>query len=128
MYRQRTGPRGLSFVDRYTSVNTNVFVAAIIVLYVVQVILGAIVYTNYRINVRPTFEDLFFFKGVGSFELKEHFAALGLALLPLYFWLWRPDKAETTRRDRIAITTLLAFIVWWGFLVGEVLNNVRGIS
>jgi hypothetical protein len=26
------------------------------------------------------------------------------------------------------LTTLLAFIVWWGFIVGHILNNIRGFG
>ena len=29
---------------------------------------------------------------------------------------------------RIGITVLLAAIVWWDFLVGHVLNNIRGLA
>jgi hypothetical protein len=28
----------------------------------------------------------------------------------------------------MALTLMLAFIVWWGFLVGHVLNNIRGFG
>jgi len=128
LYLKRGGPRGTTFLGRYSSVNTQTFVLAIVAIYVLQVILGAIVYPSYRVNVRPDFEDLYLFKGVGSFEVKEHLAGIGMALLPLYYWLWRPDVAETHRIDRAVITSLLAFVVWWGFLVGEVLNNIRGLA
>jgi hypothetical protein len=26
------------------------------------------------------------------------------------------------------LTSLLAFIVWWGFLTGHILNNIRGFG
>jgi hypothetical protein len=92
------------------------------------VILGAIIYPSYRLNVRIPFEEMFLFKAVGSFESKEHFAGIGVGLLPLYYWLWRPNVADSHRRDRLAITTVLAFIVWWGFLIGHILNNIRGLG
>ena len=31
-------------------------------------------------------------------------------------------------RTRTALTTLLAFIVWWAFLAGHVVNNIRGLG
>jgi hypothetical protein len=127
MYRRRTARTG-SFVDRYTGVNQHVFVAAVMSLYVLQVLLGAVIYPTYRLNVRIPFEEMFLFREVGLFETKEHFAGIGLALLPLYFWLWRPQQADSHRRDRVVITSLLAIIVWWGFLIGHILNNIRGLG
>jgi hypothetical protein len=126
MLRRRRVP-ALSFVDRYTGVNQQVFVAAVVSLYVAQVILGAIVYPAYRLNVRIPFEEMFLFKAVGSFETKEHFAGIGLGLLPVYYFLWRPDAGEARARDRLAITAVLAFIVWYDFLIGHILNNLRGL-
>jgi hypothetical protein len=126
MLRRRKVPaRG--FIDRYSGVNQQVFVAAVMALYVAQVILGAIVYPSYRLNVRIPFEEMFLFKAVGSFETKEHFAGIGLGLLPLYYFLWRPDAGEARARDRLGITALLAFIVWYDFLIGHILNNLRGL-
>lgn len=128
MYRRRTAVRTGSFIDRYTGVNQKVFVNAVVWLYVVQVLLGAVIYPAYRLNVRIPFEEMFLFREVGLFEMKEHFAGIGLALLPLYVWLWRPENADSHRRDCVAITSLLAFVVWWGFLIGHILNNIRGLG
>ena len=127
MYRRRT-VRGPSFVDRYTGVNQRVFVVAVVVLYAAGVLLGALIYPTYRINVRIPFEEMFLFQAVGAFELKEHFAGIGIGLLPLYYWLWRPELADSHRRDRVIITSILAFIVWWDFIVGHILNNIRGLA
>jgi hypothetical protein len=47
-------------------------------------------------------------------------------MLPLYWLLWRrPDGAGTLART--AVTLIFCFIVWYGFLVGHVLNNIRGL-
>jgi hypothetical protein len=127
MYRRRTVRSG-SFIDRYTGVNQQIFVVAVISLFITQVVLGAIIYPTYRLDVRIPFEEMFLFKAVGVFEMKEHFAGLGIGMLPLYFWLWRSEIADTHHRDRIAITSVLAFIVWWDFLIGHILNNIRGFS
>lgn len=121
-------PRGPGFYDRYTGVNQQVFVVAVVALFAVEVLLGGIVYPAYRIDVRIPFEEMSLFSAVGSFESKEHFAGIGFALLPLYYWLWRPENADSHRRDRIGITSVLAFIVWWDFLIGHILNNIRGLS
>ena len=36
--------------------------------------------------------------------------------------------ARRTQRTRAALTTIFAFIVWWGFLIGHVMNNIRGFG
>lgn len=128
MMRKRGQARSGSFMDRYGSVNQNVFVIAVVALFLVNLVLGAIIYPAYRLNVRIAFEEMYLFKAVGVFELKEHFAGLGLGLLPLYYWLWKPQVAQSHVRDRFAITLILAFVVWWDFLIGHILNNIRGLS
>jgi hypothetical protein len=42
-------------------------------------------------------------------------------------FLARPHVAEYGR-TRAILTALLAFIVWWGFVVGHILNNIRGFD
>jgi hypothetical protein len=46
--------------------------------------------------------------------------------------LWRgpiePAAIGTgAKTARIAVTLMLCFIVWYAFLVGHVLNNIRGL-
>lgn len=117
-----------SFVDRYSAVDTRTFTTTIGVLYAANVAIGAVIYPAYRLQVRIPFEEMSLGWAVGLFELKEHFAGLGLGMLPLYFFLWRPGAAASHALDRVAITVVLAFIVWWDFLIGHLLNNIRGIT
>lgn len=119
--------RGTSFIEHYTSVNQRVFTWAVVTLYAMTTLLGAIIYPSYRLNVRVPFEEMSLGWAVGLFELKEHFGGLGLCLLPVYAWLWQPQQTQSHARDRLAITAILGFIVWWDFLVGHVLNNIRGL-
>jgi hypothetical protein len=125
--RQRV-PHGGSFFERYSGVNQRTFTVAVVCLYVAGVTLGAIIYPNYRLNVRIPFEEMRLAWAVGLFELKEHFAGIGLCVLPVYVYTWQTERIETHRLDRMAITALLAFVVWWDFLVGHVLNNIRGLG
>src|ERR1700685_842072 len=118
MLRQRRVPSG-SFIGRYFGVNQTTFTMAGVSLYIAQVALGALIYPSYRLNVRIPFEEMSMGWAVGLFELKEHFAGIGLGLLPLYFVNWQAHSASSHRPDRIAITMLLSFIVWWDFLVGH---------
>ncbi len=122
------GRRGSGFLGRYSGVQQRTFTSAIIFLYLNSVVLGGIIYPAYRLDVRVPFEQMSLGWAVGLFELKEHFAGIGLGMLPFYAWVWQNERAESHRIDRIAITALLAFTVWWDFLVGHVLNNIRGLA
>jgi hypothetical protein len=103
-------------------------VNAIIVLYVVTAILGGIIYPAYRLSVRPVLQQLDLNVSNGMFELKEHFVAIGLGILPAYWSYWRRSLADEHARTRAVLTVILAFIVWWSFLVGHILNNIQGFG
>lgn len=122
----RTGAQ--SFVARLRSVSAPSYVTAVIVLFIATAILGGIIYPAYRLNVRIVLEQYELHKANGSFELKEHLVAVGTGMLPVYWYLWRQPLVERYARSRKILTTILAFIVWWGFLVGHVLNNIRGFE
>jgi len=118
--RSKTG-----FVPAYRSVSGPIYANANIVLYLAVACLGAYIYPIYRVWVRTYLENARLYPAVGSFEVKEQFISIGLGLLPLYWLLWRrPDPAAQSART--AVTLMLCFIVWFGFIVGHILNNVRG--
>jgi hypothetical protein len=117
-----------SFVARFRSVPAPSYAGAVVVLYILAFVFGAIIYTEYRISVRTVVEQLGMWSQHGAFELKEHFAAMGLAILPAYWHYWRAASSPAEVRARTVLTALLAFIVWWNFLVGHILNNVRGFG
>jgi hypothetical protein len=124
---RRGSTHGRSFVDRYRGVNSPTFTNVVVLLFVITSVLGALMYPRYRIDVRTTLEDLQLRSANGVFEIKEHFAALGLGLLPAYWLFWRPPLATEFGEARKYLTWMLAFFVWWNFLVGEVLNNIKGL-
>jgi len=118
------GPR--TFIDRFRGVNAPAYATPIVVLFVITAIGGALLYPQYRIDVRPALEDMQNAAANGVFEIKEHLIAIGLGLLPAYWYFWQqPLNADASARR--ALTWLLAFFVWWGFIVGHVLNNIRGL-
>ena len=117
-----------SFVGRVRGVQAASYVTAIVVLYIATAILGGIIYPEYRLNVRVVLEQLELRLANGSFELKEHFVAVGLGMLPAYWHFWRKPLANDPARTRAVLTAVLAFTVWWSFLVGHVLNNIRGFG
>jgi hypothetical protein len=120
--------RSKSFVASFRGVNGMTYTNAIVVLFVLTFVLGAIIYPYYRLNVRTTLERLRLFSANGSFELKEHFLAIGLGLLPAYWYFWRQPLSPDNRSTRMILTVMLAFVAWFGFLVGHILNNIRGFG
>jgi hypothetical protein len=122
-----TAAQKSNIVDRFRGVSSPAFTNTIIVLFVLAAIGGGLLYPRYRIDVRTTLEDLQLRSANGIFEIKEHFAAVGLGLLPAYWLAWRPPLALEWATTRKYTTWILAFCVWWNFLVGEVLNNIKGL-
>lgn len=122
----RGGDRSASsgFIGRYAAVNGPAFVYAVPTMYVLTLLLGAVLYPEYRTESRYALEEMRLLPIVGLFELKEHWAALGLGLLPLYIHSWGRDGS---RRSRVTATLTLGFIVWFTFIVGHVVNNTRGV-
>jgi hypothetical protein len=115
----------LGFLPAYRSVSASTYANANIVLFLVVACLGGYIYPVYRVWVRTYLESARLFSAVGSFEIKEQFISIGLGLLPLYWLAWhRPDPAA--KSARAAVTLLLCFIVWFGFITGHILNNIRG--
>ena len=113
--------------NSFRAVSGSAYTNANIVLYLVTATLGGFIYPVYRVAVRTYLENARLNPAVGSFELKEQFIAVGLGMLPLYWLLWRRPPEGGGKSARIAVTLMLAFIVWYGFLVGHVLNNIRGL-
>jgi hypothetical protein len=124
--RRPTAP-GKGFVTRFRGVNSPTFTNVVCLLYAASVVIGALLYPRYRIDVRPLLEDMQLRAANGLFETKEHFAAVGLGLLPAYWMLWRQPLSLEYAPTRKYLTWILAFTAWFNFLVGEYLNNIRGI-
>jgi hypothetical protein len=114
-------------VSSFRAVSGSVYTNANIVLYLVTATLGGTIYPVYRVGVRTYLENARLYPAVGSFEIKEQFVAVGLGMLPLYWMLWRRPPEDGARPARLAVTLILCFIVWYGFLVGHMLNNIRGL-
>jgi hypothetical protein len=121
-------PRKRSFVERFAAVASPAYVNAIVVLFAITFVFGAIIYTSYRTDVRPVFEALRWYPSIGLFELKEHFISLALALLPTYWFIWKKLPLTQQVALRRTVTIMLAVLVWYGFLAGHILNDLRGLG
>jgi hypothetical protein len=119
-------PGETDFVARARGVNARGYVTTIIILYVVTFCLGAYLYPTYRVFVRPPLQDLMLTYAIGLFEIKENFAAIGLALLPSYWYFWK--KAPEYATTRKALVVIYFLTIWYNFIAGHLLNNVRGFA
>ena len=124
----RQGAVAGGFVTRFRRVQGAAYAGAVCVLWILTFTFGGWIYTKYRIYVRLPIEQEGFFKTLGMFELKEHLAAIGLGMLPIYWLFWRDVKNTEYDSARRWTTVVLAAMVWFMFLVGQVVNNVRGFG
>jgi membrane-bound metal-dependent hydrolase YbcI (DUF457 family) len=116
-----------NFLGRFRAVKAASYTNAIIILFLITFALGAVVYPTYRIGARVFMENLRMSAAVGSFEVKEHLVSFALGLLPAYWYFWRPPLDPRHMWTRKLIVLLMALFIWAGFLVGHVLNNIRGV-
>jgi hypothetical protein len=124
--RKAAGASG--FITRFRAVQGAGYAGAVCVLWIVTFIFGAWIYTKYRIYVRIPIEQEGFWKTQGVFELKEHLATIGLGLLPVYWLFWKDAKNPAYDSPRRWLTVCLAAMCWYMFLVGHIVNNVRGFG
>jgi hypothetical protein len=112
----------------YRAVRVNLYTNAVIVLFLLTALVGMFLYGPYRLSILPFFygHGLKLFGGI--FELKEHFVVIGLALLPVYWLLWKKVPLTEQVSYRKIVTAILAAFVWYSFLVGHVLNNLKGFG
>ena len=119
--------KGGGFFQSVRGVNGMSYTNAVIVLFVVTFAIGTIIYPTYRVSVRTVLQEYRLFKPEGMFEMKEHLLALSLALLPIYWFFWH-RASEANRVARTVVTSIIAVAVWWGFLTGHIINNIRGFG
>jgi hypothetical protein len=122
------GARQGSFFGRFRAVQPASFANAIVVLYTVAALLGAILYLYFKVDIEPNLERDHHWQAIGFIDLKEDFVSVGLGILPAYWVCWHRPFVDEPGRTRAALTAMLAFIVWWSFLVGHVMNNIMGFG
>jgi hypothetical protein len=120
--------RPRSFFARFRAVRPAGYANAVVGLYVVISLLGAIVYLYFKVDIQPDLKRDRHWHALGFFGLKEDFVAIGFDLLPAYWISWRPPFTNERGWTEVALTTILGFIVWWSFLVGHVMNDIMGFG
>lgn len=116
------------FIDRFRAVSPARFVNAITILYVLTFALGAWIYPTFVLDVKGAVADYGMRKTIGVFQIKEHVAVAGLAVLPAYRHYWRTVPMTAGVPTRRFLTTFLTLAVWWSLVIGHVLNNVKGLQ
>jgi len=117
-----------SFFGRFRAIPAAGFANAIVLLYLTSWLLGAVVYLYFKVDIQPILERDRHWHAMGFFDLKEDFIVIGLGVLPAYWFCWRGPANGQHHRMRTILTVLLAFTVWWSFLVGHVMNDIRGFG
>lgn len=126
VWKTKPLPAG-NFFQSLINVRGASYTNAIVVLYIVVSIGGAIIYPAYVMDVKASLNDARMLSAIGAFEIKEHFAIVGIAILPTYWYFWKrkaPSEELITRR---LVTSFLAALVWWNFMIGHILNNIKGL-
>jgi amino acid transporter len=97
--------------------------------YVVVYLVGALIYPAYRIYIRAAHFDPQLPWATGLFEVKEHWGAVGLALLFVYYFL-RKSFAPAQEREKLFFYAPLCFllnvIVWYKVIIGCYLTILKG--
>jgi hypothetical protein len=115
------------FIDR-SPIPAASYATLIVILYVAQALMGAWIYIKYRTYVRIPMEQFKHWWTVGSFEIKEHVVAMGMGLLPAYWYFWREPNSAEHAIVRKWVTIFLMLSVWYAFVVGHVANDFRGVG
>jgi len=96
--------------------------------YLLVYVSGALIYPAFRVHIRAgTFDP----RGwpTGLFEVKEHWGALGMALLVVYYLLRRNCDPEQ-ERDKlwfyVPLCVIINLIVWYKVIAGCHLSNLKG--
>ena len=116
------------FVVRLRSVHGAAYAGAVCVLWIITFIFGAWIYTKYRTYIRIPIEAQGYWKTQGAFEIKEHLAAIGIGLLPAYWYFWKNARTPLYDSVRKWLTVTMAAMCWFIFLTGHIVNNVRGFG
>jgi hypothetical protein len=115
-------------LTRFRAVQGSSYAGAVCALWMLTFLVGALIYTKYRLYVGIPLEQEGFWKTLAAFELKKHMASIGLGLLPIYWYFWKNPYDPEFDGPRKWLTVCLAGMVWYMFLVGHVVNNVLGFG
>ena len=98
--------------------------------YLATFAIGSVIYPAYRIYVRAAVFDRWSPWASNLFDVKENFAALGLAVVIAYAWLrgrFEPARDAAWRPLYAVLGLTVATLVWFQTVAGLVLVAERGL-
>jgi hypothetical protein len=108
----------------------RVYASTVAAIWLATFGVGLLAYPTFRIVVRAAYLDRFEPWASSLFDIKEYFAALGLPLALGVFALSRVIEPKSDRgqtRVYVAMTVLVAAIVWFELIAGLVITMVKGV-
>ncbi len=109
----------------------RLYAVVVMVSYLVTFALGAAAYPTFRYHTRALYLDRYAPWASNLFDMKEHFASLGL---PLVIGAWLLSRTMEPREDRAllpgyAVMVIgVGLIVWFNVISGFVVTLARGVS
>ena len=100
--------------------------------YIITYVFGVLVYPAFRVYIRGGAAgfDANMKWATGLFEVKEHWGAIGLALMFVYYFLrknFRPeDEREKLLYFYVPLCVILNVILWYKVIVGCYLTLIKG--
>ena len=98
--------------------------------YIFVYVIGAIIYPAFRVYIRGEVFDPLLPWATGLFEVKEHWAALGLAIFAVYYFLRKnfdpKQEKEKLRYLYAPLCMILNIILWYTVIVGCYLTLLKG--
>lgn len=108
----------------------KLYVKVAFVAYSLTFGLGAVVYPNYRYHVRHLHFDKHLPWASNLFDIKEHWAGIGMALFVAFLLISRvidPQKDRAMLGVYAFLSITLALIVWFNTISGLLLVSYRSV-
>lgn len=108
----------------------RIYAATMFAAYLITYLLGAIAYPPFRYHVRAIFLDRYAPWASNLFDIKEHFASIGL---PMVLGIFLLSRAWEPKRDRVALpmyalfSALICAIVWFNVFSGIIIALEKGM-
>jgi hypothetical protein len=97
--------------------------------YVIVYALGALMYPAFGVHIRNTYFDPELPWATGLFEVKEHWGAVGLGMVCMYYFVRKSFK-PSEEKDKLFLYVPLCFILniilWYKVIVSCYLTALKG--
>jgi len=97
--------------------------------YIIVYAFGILVYPAFGVYIRTPYFDSQYPWATGLFEVKEHWGAVGLAMLFVYYFLrknFQPAEEKNKLFLYVPLCLILNIILWYKVIVGCYLTLMKG--